>query len=167
MIYRVKANKHRFTPSFPLIVTTTTLRRAIKFDTSCAYDLKSDDQLDINKLFGVGYFPHHHYNSARFGWRWNIEKPAMEIFAHCYDNGERKSEYICDVPLRVYCDYVLNVNKNSYEFIVVTPKGTHYKNIETKPRYFRFGYFLRPYFGGNRKAPHEMKMKVHKRTKNL
>jgi len=48
-------------------------RWAVTFTESCRYDLKTADQLDVNKLCGIGYLPGHHKESARFGWRYNKE----------------------------------------------------------------------------------------------
>ena len=73
-----------------LLVDCNILSYKVRFTDSCKYTLPPEDQLDVNNLFGIGYFPYHHKNSVRFGWRYNPEQPdKMEIMGYWYDNGER------------------------------------------------------------------------------
>ena len=59
--YTIKAGKHRAWPfRFGLYWFKKKICFRVSFDQSCKYQLADDDQLDINKLFGVGYFPNHH-----------------------------------------------------------------------------------------------------------
>ena len=68
----IKKGRHRpFLPTFGLWKRKRSFERLVTFHRSCAYMLPDGDQLDVNKLFGVGYFPHHHKDSARFGWNYN------------------------------------------------------------------------------------------------
>lgn len=137
----------------------------VKFSDSCRYDLQSDDQLDTNKLFGVGYFPgFHHVDSARFGWRYVKETDRIELLAYCYVNKERiiKPLASCEIgktfELRVYTGdgiYSMGVwDASTTRYIgYVTAPYTHKKKLQ---------YLLLPFFGGNRKAPHSMKIKLSK-----
>jgi hypothetical protein len=132
----------------------------ITFKESCKYEIGSD-QTDINKLFGIGYFPHHHRNSVRFGWVYNPSKSqTMEIWAYWYDNGERKYEFMCDVPINSPAYYEMTVQYSAsvgryFRLRVVLDKEVvGAKSVVIRPQ--SLGYLLRPYFGGNKKSPHDM-----------
>lgn len=157
MNYKVKAYHNRFRPASIGLVFSKSLSKRICFDYSCKYDLKTEDQLDINKLFGVGYWPHHHQESARFGWRWNESVGKMEIFAYVYSRGKRISKGICMVSAGVFYQYHLLVQKDRYVFVVVSPTGMHFHmDVKVDRHCIGVGYKLGAYFGGNLPAPKEM-----------
>ena len=127
------------------------LQYEITFTDSCKYDI-GQDQSDINKLFGIGYLPFHHYNSVRIGWNYNIKINKIDIWAYWYKKGVRGWEWLDCV----------NFMQPSYMEIQI--KNTEHI-IRTKNSYFSvpvngesIGYLLRPYFGGNQKAPHDIKI---------
>lgn len=126
------------------------------FTNSCRYDIGRADQGDINKLFGIGYFPSHHRNSVRFGWRYIIEMDAMEIMAYWYSNGQRKWEHICFCVMEKEHLFMLNMTEKGHLLHVyndVVQIGTY--TVKDVPQQ-AIGYLLRPYFGGNQKAPHDI-----------
>lgn len=141
-------------------------KKSIKFNISfsddCIYNLESSDQFDINKLFGLSYGLHHK-NSARFGWRWNLEKKKFEILAYVYRDGKRINEWEEDIliaeikPVLIYEMEIIKDNEN-YIFTVTTTnrKNIYKKTIKCGNECNDFGYHLFPYFGGNQKAPHNM-----------
>lgn len=132
----------------------------IVFTESCRYNLNNGDQADINKLVGIGYFPSHHTNSVRFGWRYVTDLDAMEIMAYWYSNKERKWDHVCFVSLEKEYQYILNITEKFHMLSVYD--GTNlvgdFEIEDVKPK--SFGYLLRPYFGGNQKAPHDMTVKI-------
>jgi hypothetical protein len=131
----------------------TTISKQIIFTDSCRYNLNSDDQLDINKLFGIGYFPSHHHNSVRFGWRYDLKQDKIEVLAYWYENKVRKN-----MPL-----FFANIGKK-YEYNIHALKYSHTLSVKNVVGYSvfvpskRYGFSLNPYFGGNRRAPHTMKI---------
>jgi len=138
------------------------LAYTVVFKNSCRYEIGSD-QSDINKLFGIGYFPHHHRNSVRFGWVYNPSKnDTMEIYAYWYKDGERFSEFLCDVPINspVYYEiekeYAVNFGWYFRLRVVFDKKKIGGAIVTVKPQ--SVGYLLRPYFGGNQTAPHNMEI---------
>jgi hypothetical protein len=157
--YTIKKSEHSSGLSFwPQILKQKMFKR-FKFDSSCEYDLKDVDQFDINKLFGWSQLYHQH-NSCRLGWTWNLKKKKMEIYAYCYVNGKRLNEYICDVDLDTwYCGQIWLENGNYY-FRVLSDKKDEILGYASIPYGFKVnaGYLLKPYFGGNESAPHEMKI---------
>ena len=70
MNYRIHKGKHRAWPPVFGLFWKKEMSRDVYFDLSAKYDLPGDaDDEDVNKLFGFGFFPSHHIESARFGWR--------------------------------------------------------------------------------------------------
>jgi hypothetical protein len=150
-----------------LLFGTRKLAYSVKFTDSCRYDIGSD-QTDINKLFGIGYFPHHHRNSVRFGWVYNPSKyQTMEIWAYWYDKGERKYEFMCDVPINSVAYYEIATEYVKewgwyFRLKVIFDRDVIGKAVVTiKPQ--SVGYLLRPYFGGNQTAPHNMEIWMERR----
>jgi hypothetical protein len=150
MIYTIKKGRHYAFPlSFSLKLGTKYIKKTVIFSDSCLYDLKSTDQLDWNKLFGIGYFPSHHRNSIRFVWRAVGDK--IEIAAYMYHNKILKIIYMYKVTPGLPYDFSIRINQKGYILSV----GSKTIAVSANNKKF-FGYYLRPYFGGNQKAPHDM-----------
>lgn len=134
------------------------------FNSGYEYELGSVDQLDINKLFGISYGMHH-TNSARFGWRWNVEKKMIEILAYVYVDGIRVTEDAADLHIAyvlpcVSYEYNIEVTDKYYVFTINS-------SLFGEPRVVRiqhngnltwWGYKLFPYFGGNEVAPQQVRI---------
>jgi hypothetical protein len=135
------------------------------FEASCIYDLKSNDNYDINKLCGFSTTYNHHYQSGRIGWRC-VDGKSIDIVTYTYNNHERLTEVLLgnvtpneefecsiedveDAYIYTFKSYVGNINLD--DVVVRTPK---------QPDKVLFKYLLYPYFGGNMPAPHEMKLRV-------
>jgi hypothetical protein len=131
----------------------------VEFTNSCRYFIKGIDQYDTNKLFGVGYFPHHHKESARFGWRYG-RKGCILISAYCYVNGARVEKNICSVPINTEVEMYLHVSKHAYQFFVVDGDKSLGAAEIGKSHDKKWGYPLGLYFGGNKTAPHCITVKM-------
>jgi hypothetical protein len=137
------------------------IKHKISFDENSSYNLESNDQMDINKLFGISY-GFHHKNSARFGWRWDLKKNKMEILAYVYNKGKRIKEweediFIAHIELLDFYEMEIQTHKKYYKFII--KKESNGETYETTVKHGKtcfWGYELFPYFGGNRKAPHDI-----------
>jgi hypothetical protein len=165
MIFRIPSGKHRARPLRPWFWWRRThFSWVVKFDESCRYDLGTDDQFDTNKLVGIGYLWHHHKDSARFGWRYWTERKEIELSAYCYVSGRRVIQHICFCEIGK--EYMLMLNATSiayhlhaYDRYSTTPLGMvtighdHDKRLQ---------YRLGPFFGGQAKAPHEIKIEISK-----
>ena len=138
---------------FPVVVTSSEIARVVQFTPSCRYDIGSD-QSDINKLFGVGYLPHHHTYSARFGWRYDTASDMIEILAYWYDKGERLWESMKFVAIGSKNIMVLRRHENMHEFYI----GKERLQIDLNS--CEWGFLLQPYFGGNRVAPHDITINI-------
>ena len=72
--YEIEKDKHGAAGMQIGIFSGDEIKFAAKFNSSAIYDLGNDNQDDVNKLFGFSdCYSAHHSNSARFGWRWNLE----------------------------------------------------------------------------------------------
>lgn len=163
MTFRIPAGKHRSRPfCFGIWWRRTSFSWVVKFGESCKYDLQNDDQFDTNKLIGVGYLPHHHKNSARFGWRYWTERKEIELSAYCYVNGRRVIQHICFCEIGKEYHLEFNVLKNWYQFFVYHNGELHHFG-STAVRHNhnkKLQYGLWPYFGGNQVAPHQIKIEL-------
>lgn len=155
--YTFKKGSHRALFSLPSFTCQQEIHKKVIFSSNCKYDLGTDDQYDHNKLFGIGYLFHHHTDSARFGWWYNIELDKMILSAYCYLKGERFIKDLCSVELETPYVCLLDLTEGKYGFRVYAMDGTLLSSLEIpKPHNKRLGYRLRPWFGGTSTAPHDM-----------
>jgi hypothetical protein len=143
-------------PKLGLSFNQKHFNRLVQFTDSCRYELAGADIWDTNKLYGVGYLPHHHKDSARFGWLYFEGK--IYLNAYCHVNGQRHIQEICAVEIGKRYRLHLYVSKTTYFFWVVdhaTQNTIGEVNIK-RGRRGRIGYLLGLYFGGNKKAPHNI-----------
>lgn len=137
---------------FPCMTGSTELVHKVTFTESCRYDI-GPEQADVNKLFGIGYLPHHHRNSVRFGWRYVHAGGMVEILAYWYRNGERYMNPMALVSIGTPHVYVMRRHENMHQLyldktLMEIPVLSH-----------RYGFLLGPYFGGNMTAPHDIEIK--------
>lgn len=163
--FRIPAGKHSSRPfRFGLWWAKTAFKWRVKFDESCRYNLIGADQLDTNKLVGIGYLPHHHKNSARFGWRYDTHTGRIELLAYCYIGGRRAIKPLCQVEIGKEYELYLKVLATCYYFEVKESGSSVVLGFEWVNHFhdkkFKFG--LWPYFGGQAVAPHEMKIQIEK-----
>src|SRR5687768_12090001 len=91
MIYKIKAGEHKGRPIRIWIwYNKKSLTRRVMFYPCCRYtQTLPEDYKDTNKLLGVGYFPDHQIDSARFGWYYSNEMEKIVLVAYSYVNGVR------------------------------------------------------------------------------
>lgn len=143
---------------FNLINVSNRLEYIVKFDSSCIYELNNEDQYDVNKLFGFSS-GNHKTNSARFGWNWDGRH--LHIYSYCYINKKRDISYICSVKLETEYKFIIIDRKTDYLFTIINLENNsvYQKTIKKLPTPLP-GYQLWPYFGGNCKAPHDIKISL-------
>lgn len=172
--------KYRFTPKshYPRwwwirLFKNFTRKKSVTFkcffDKSCFYKFNDVDDYDINKLFGLSTTLDHHIQSARIGWR--VKDNTFELTTYSYTSGKRdaikdivvlghvKQNELFECKIVAYEDYFyyeLKTKDNKKTHII--PKDPSYDGI--------IGRYLEPYFGGNRKPPHNMFLFI-KRKKSL
>ena len=136
-----------------------TMSRTYMFTGSCLYDLKDEDQGDVNKLFGYSLGLHHN-NSFRFGWRANIKNATIEIVAYEYHDKVRSVTPISEVKLNEWYTYDIDYERFGWiQYSVYDKDGIRIKFFghphHMKHKY-NIGYTLGLYFGGNEKAPQDI-----------
>ena len=173
MKYKIKKGKFSSFPPFPLlgIGKKTRLRWSIIFDNTVKYSL--GNMSDIHKLCGIGYFPSHHKNSGRFGFRWREDKQQVQLLAYCYSEGVRLSSASTEKHLAfldIGTEYILELNifPEGYQFNILLGsadlQGYHrclaafFVNNLKKRKIPFISFYLRPYFEADNKqgAPHDM-----------
>lgn len=167
MIFRIPQGRHRARPlRLGVYWNQRSFTWQVRFTESCRYDLHGPDQLDTNKLCGIGYLPGHHHESARFGWRYNAGTDQIELLAYCYVKGNRTIKHIafCEIgktyQLDLKCLYYL------YYFAccevingaLISGAWADVENAHNK----KLGYPLGVFFGGNQPAPHDIKIQLDK-----
>jgi hypothetical protein len=125
----------------------------VTFTDSCKYWVNSEDQADINKLFGIGFYPHHSYNSVRFGWNY-LSGEFIRIYAYWYFDKRRYQKYLGEVPIGKTYRYIISPY-TKWHNLHVMGRGLS-ASVPVPMR--RFGYHLGPYFGGNQVAPHDIEI---------
>ena len=141
----------------------------VEFTNDSKYDIDVD-QSDINKLFGISY-GFHHNQSDRIGWRYNKDKDMFDIFLYSYenDNGNvnRVKVFICAVKANEKLAIRFRTAEASYYRVVNVDvynekiKQNYRLDYMFKHEHTWFGYNLGLYFGGNRKAPKNIKINIH------
>ena len=167
--YNIKRFKH-YTKQFPWWFTfKNSIEFEARFDESCVYKLEGEDAYDINKLYGYSTKWNHHNQSARIGWRC-LDYATIELFAYCYINGKRVIKEIDTISTgeRIVCaivdieDEYLFYYKNMGNGIntqMIVKKEVHLSIPKSKDKVL-FHYTMYPYFGGNKRAPHDMKIEL-------
>lgn len=132
-----------------LLINPSLLVYRVGFTESCRYEL-GRDQGDINKLFGVGYFPSHHENSVRIGWNYDLVSGKINIFAYWRVGGRCDWQYLRSVEIGMVYYFKIFIEGDEHTIDV---SGRRYcVDVNTS----KIAYLLRPYFGGNKTAPHDI-----------
>lgn len=139
-----------------LLIKPKLLAYRVGFTESCRYDLGVRDQGDINKLFGVGYFPSHHDNSVRVGWNYDIVSGKINVFAYWYAEGICNWQYLRSVEIGLPYYFKMFIDGDNHRLDIA---GRVY-NVSVNST--QVAYLLRPYFGGNKKAPHDIIIDLQK-----
>lgn len=166
-------------PGFRMGVT----RMKVVFDFSCCYTLPASDQLDTNKLFGVGFVEwwrlvwlwitwpvfallsrdRHHKDSARVGWYYDPDKKKIVVVAYCYIGGTRTVVPVCDISINRPYLIELTRTPGAYEIKVMAYEAPYMvlgMVVIPAKHNKRFTYPLGLYFGGNNPAPHTMTIEM-------
>ena len=153
--YTIPRGQH-YAASNPYKVTDIReLKFTVRFDSSAIYQTENpQNQWDINKLYGFAdNGAMHHQFSARIGWRWS--EGALRLFAYTYNNGGREEKEITTISIGKEVICAIKVNSETYLFSV-GGKSVTMPRLSTAAT--AKGYQLYPYFGGNEKAPHDVRI---------
>lgn len=166
MRYIIKEGKHSSGIHIRPCINTHNMERTVIFNSSASYMFGDENDFDINKLFGFSRGMHKD-NSARFGWRYNQEKKAIDIFAYVYRDGKLIMEWdqdihICTVKFNQRIEMRLSLYHGGYIFQVNDGSVKYSKIVYRGSILPLWGYYLYPYFGGNKTAPHDITIDIYR-----
>ena len=165
MIFKIKKGKHKSSG----IHFGFTLKNEIKFEgifhESCLYKFNDVDAYDINKLYGISTTYFHQKQSARVGWRC-LDGVNIELLTYSYNNGNRiinESNVLGLVKPNEKFYVTIIDQEDNYKYTFQKENSKDVTVFDPKKRdWFIFHYYLYPYFGGNKTAPHDMKISIKK-----
>lgn len=154
-VFTIKENRHRSTTAYNTTKTNHLTFKAI-FDSSAIYH--TDDpvnQYDVNKLYGLSDCGcDHSYYSMRLGWRWLNDSLEVLWFKHMH--GIFTFDKITTINLNQPYDYSITFTDSSYIICVGNLCEETKRSCDGTYR----KYYLYPYFGGDEKAPHDIKIRI-------
>lgn len=169
MMRRIPEGQHHAWPPIWGLHTKKWMERDVVFDETAAYNLPgTQDDNDVNKLFGFGYVNGgHHEDSARFGWNYSEEINRIILFAYCYVNGQRIIQSICSVSPHKKVRLLISISNDHKYFFSVHDGYENFRAIGILQVPFthnkEWKYKLGCYFGGNNPAPHDITIKISKK----
>ncbi len=161
--YRIKKGNHFRSGLHFGITFKNSISFRCKFDDTCLHgELGQGDEYDISKLFGFSTTWFHHKQSGRVGWRC-IDGENIQLLTYSYNKGKRdikESDILGTVKPRemFYCKIEDTEKEYVYSFQKAFDDKTVIKTDPKQKDWFLFHYLLFPYFGGNKVAPHDMKI---------
>lgn len=126
-----------------------------RFGPGCIYRMEGADRWDHNKLVGVSIGLHHN-TSFRFGWR--CVDGTLEVSPYVWREGRRQElDFVLCRP-KVGVDFFvgLEVGRRAVTFSSECEGTSTVYSMRVGLGAVRWGYFLNPYFGGNKRAPNSM-----------
>ncbi|MES2645460.1 MAG: hypothetical protein V4717_01195 [Bacteroidota bacterium] len=154
--YVIPQGGHFATENYSVKEDITEWGFQVYFDSSAIYDLAGNDQDDVNKLSGFADNDDSHTQfSARFGWRWSENK--LRLFGFVHNSGVFSVKEITTIEIGKPYTCSIKVSANQYLFTVEDLKNTVTMEREATTQ-TAVGYRLYPYFGGNKVAPHEVRI---------
>ena len=118
---------------------------------------RNTDDLDQNKLAGIGFGTNHHNNSVRLTWVPDFDRPGMiNVYGYTYDDKKEGQKFTIAFIRAVRVLEPVNARIESRDgayFITVQDVTVRMENNKTDPN---LCFRLFPYFGGNNTAPHDM-----------
>ena len=154
-----------FFPCICSIKDTNIFEGTFSFDDSCKYTI--DEESCVNKLFGFcfGLFGIHK-NSIRFGWTYNEPMNSIFIWSYYYKDGKLHKNKIFSCNINEKHNYKIELHRISsvlgnYTFRFLIDNNEVYGFQELNNLNNKCLLTLGPYFGGNTRAPHKMKIFKH------
>lgn len=133
----------------------------VVFTDSCRYYLNNADQQDWNKLIGICFgIRGIDEDSARFAWRYNPGTDRIEIATYYYIKGQREWEKVATVQIGETVKFEIEREGNQVWFYMNDEFMDYNNSFDISKCRFTFGCGL--YFGGNKKAPQNITLKIEK-----
>lgn len=138
-----------------------TLRFIVTFGEGSWYGVNDygNDGYDHNKLYGLNYGWKSHVNSVRVAWLPNVYLGKIDLYAYIYSNGVRLDKYLTTVNQFEEVKVLISHYGKDRVSVTINGKIETFMMSESKLKFKLF-----PYFGGNLKAPNDIKIYI-KETK--
>lgn len=163
MKFQIKKGNHfsNFNLSFfKIFFIKDSINFKCKFDENCVYPHINKDTYDLNKLIGLSDNWSHMDDSVRIGWRC-IDGKTIELHLFCHVNGKIDSEYITSVnPNEEFIGHLFIIDNVYCADIIKNTNIRTSRCLSRKSNWRFFRYLLKPYFGGNNKAPKTMNINI-------
>ena len=139
----------------------------VKVTESMIYDFGGNtrDQYDVNKIYGFSDFGQIHQEaSIRLGWSYYTEgEKAGELWFRWLKHtwGQHKSGDLMEVEVGEIYNVTIEQRLIYYIFTINGKEFIVDRDIEQNRRLdYIDRYYLYPYFGGQKTAPHDIKIKI-------
>ena len=158
MEYIIKKGKHYSNWfRFPFFTTRRSIKFQFKIDSSSHYEFNDEDKFDWNKLFGLSNSWNHQTSSARIAWRAFDEK-QYEICLYTYDNGIREMSKSIKLDYDTFYGARIIVSRHNFYLLF---RDTSLIVAKRTMKLFPIKLVLKPFFGGNKTAPTDIKIKIN------
>lgn len=151
-----RAIKNLFSPIFNI----KELYFGAKFHHNALYELKNiNEKGDINKLYGFAYYGLNHLNSFRIGW--TGEGGKIKIYLYYYINGKRYFQLLGECKTDEWIYFNIRFENGKIKVRMTRESGNTF--LAYTEKYTTTGVFVLkqfPYFGGNAKAPHKIRIDI-------
>lgn len=162
----IKKGKHRpsnrqwwYYPLNPLFSNRKYISASYIFGESCRYTLDKGDQADWNKLMGLSFSLSPLDNAVMVGWRYSKEFDMIElaIYVNSKEYGRYYKEFAC-VKIGEVVNVSIQNKGNNILYKAYTQNRVHKMSYPHTSVWRKYCYALGLYFGGNRTAPHDIKV---------
>ncbi len=159
--FKIQKGDHSSSPVYVKIMFGKSIDFQAVFNETAKYTFEGEaisNQSDVNKLFGFSDCSDSHIeNSARFGWRWYNNE--LQILAFTHKDGKFSFTIMGTAEFNKVYNYSISLSGDKSKYVY----KFNNKSIEmdrgcssSKAK----GYFLKPYFGGDEVAPHNIQIKI-------
>lgn len=159
--FKIKKDEHSSSPVYLKLFIGKSIQFQAVFNESAKYIFEgeaSKNQSDVNKLFGFSDCSDSHMeNSARFGWRWFNNE--LQILAFTHKDGKFSSTPMGAAEFNKVYNYSISLSNDKTKYIYKFNNKTIEMDRGCSSNKAK-GYLLKPYFGGDQVAPHDIKIKI-------
>lgn len=159
MVYKIKKGKHKswYLPKF---IWRNALDFNFQFLSEPSYICEdSDNQEDINKIYGFSDSWNHHKHSIRIGWYYDKKYLSCNLVVYYYINGVRNIKHLGEFSINEKINIQIEILDDLYIVRRKEIRLTHL--IPRESRWCFLRYILFPYFGGQEKSPKDFLIKIN------
>ncbi len=163
--YTIKKGNHYACP--PTVAPLFFIKRIniswrFRLSASCWYPLGAINAHGVNKIVGLAFGTNHHQNSIRLGFQPDFNKDGwFTIYAYWYHHGKRFYMPFANIPANKDHTFTIFERADGIFRLVLSNETQSCEHFVSTTK-SKIGYSLKPYFGGQSKAPWDMQIEVTK-----